>query len=210
VSFKFLKMSYFPIFIQSRSIRCLIVGGGKIAGRKARALIRQGINPVIIAPAVHDEMSWLIAEKGLEWHTRSFAPGDTKGYTMVIAATSSREVNRAVGEEVGDTLLFDDASDGENSRFVMAPVVERGLLKMAISTSGKIPYLSSRLARFLESQLGEGMDKELLELASLRSSIIERAGSDEGLKSKLLTDELEPVIQVFLEKYFTIRHPGKR
>ncbi|HVS75529.1 MAG TPA: NAD(P)-dependent oxidoreductase [Steroidobacteraceae bacterium] len=43
-------MDYLPVFLQLRSARAVIVGGGQVAARKADLLLRSGARVVVVAP----------------------------------------------------------------------------------------------------------------------------------------------------------------
>ena len=123
--------SRFPLFVDLTGRRCVIVGGGAIAARRAAVLARFGAAVTVIAPA------WTGAVPGVDWQARPYAPGDLAGAALAVATTDDRAVNRAVGEEakaqgipvsVADcpeecTFFFPAVCTGEN---LVAGVIGRG------------------------------------------------------------------------------------
>ena len=53
-------MNYFPLFYQLENKPCLLVGGGSVALRKARMLLRYQVQLTVVAPAVNDELKQLL------------------------------------------------------------------------------------------------------------------------------------------------------
>ena len=121
----------FPLFVDLRGKRVVLVGGGKIASRRIGTLRQFGCEIVVIAPELKAQQG------GFTWLSRCYQPGDLKGAAIAIAATDSREVNHQVGEDakalgipvsVADceqecTFFFPAVCTGEN---VIAGVVSRG------------------------------------------------------------------------------------
>src|SRR6185437_7094685 len=91
-------MDYLPVFLQLRAARAVIVGGGRIAARKADLLIRSGARVTVVAPRLHEELRSRAAAGELTYLAESFVPAHLDGAAIAIAATGLREVNTAVSE----------------------------------------------------------------------------------------------------------------
>ena len=85
--------SCFPLFVDLYGRRCVIVGGGAIATRRAAVLGEFGAAVTVIAP------EWKGGVRNIDWVPRVYVPGDLAGAFLAVAATDDREVNRSVGEE---------------------------------------------------------------------------------------------------------------
>ena len=123
--------SCFPLFVDLYGRRCVIVGGGAIAARRAAVLGEFGAAVTVIAP------EWKGGVRNIDWVPRVYVPGDLAGAFLAVAATDDREVNRSVGEEarklgipvsVADrreecTFFFPAVCTGEN---LVAGVIGRG------------------------------------------------------------------------------------
>jgi precorrin-2 dehydrogenase/sirohydrochlorin ferrochelatase len=144
---------YHPIFIDLMNKLVVIVGGGMVAARKMEPLLKAGARVKIISPEVVDEIG-LCAQA--EIVRREYKKDDLKGASLVIAATHSEETNRAVSEDALAKRIFCNVVDSpELCTFIVPSVVERGPIKIAISTGGVSPALSKRLRMIIGNSIGE-------------------------------------------------------
>ena len=189
----------YPIFLQLKNFRCLVVGGGSVALRKVKGLLRAGALPQIIAPELTAELSSLVDDNKLVWQKRKFAENDTVVFQLVIAATSDKATNALIRQEaIGAGLLVNDVTDTEESNFHVPALVNRSPLMLAIGTSGEVPYLSHKLKVLLEKKLCPDLGDDIERIKQCRDSLIERAGDNIELKKQLIISELNPIVEDFL------------
>jgi siroheme synthase-like protein len=87
----------------------------------------------------------------VELRLKSFTPDDLAGAFLVVAATSSAEVNSQIFREAEARKILCNAVDQpEQCHFYYPAVVRRGSLQIAISTEGLSPALAQRLRQELE------------------------------------------------------------
>jgi precorrin-2 dehydrogenase/sirohydrochlorin ferrochelatase len=147
-------MSLFPIFLKLEGRSCLVVGGGKIGESKIRSLLTAGARVRVVAPSVTRAVSRWAGTGILEWSAQEFEPNDLAAAFLVIAATSSVEVNDFVYREARRrNVLCNVVDDPDRCDFYYPSVVRRGDLQIAISTGGSSPALAQRLRRDFEKQL---------------------------------------------------------
>ena len=144
--------SRFPLFVDLTGRRCVIVGGGAIAERRAAVLSRFGAAVTVIAP------TWAGAGPGVDWQARPYAPGDLKGAFLAVAATGSRETNRQVGEEARAAGIFVSVADSpeESSFYFPALCVEQGLVAGVVSEARdhkKTAAAAQAIRRLLEGSM---------------------------------------------------------
>ena len=167
-------MTLFPMFLKLERRSCLVVGAGPIGEPKIQSLLVAGANVRVIAPqATQSVMDW--ARSGLiVWEPRAFLPNDLEGVFLVIAATSSAELNRLVFHEAQRrNILCNAVDDPENCDFYFPAVVRRGQLQIAISTGGQSPALAQRLRRELEEQFTPDYAGWLEELGENRKKLFD-------------------------------------
>ena len=145
--------SRFPLFVDLTGRRCVIVGGGAIAQRRAAVLSRFGAAVTVIAP------TWTGGVPEVEWQARPYAPGDLRGAFLAVAATDDRQVNRQVGEEARrlGTPVTVGARREECTFFFPAVCEGGGVTAGLISRQGNDHSRAARAARAVRQAL-EGLD----------------------------------------------------
>jgi precorrin-2 dehydrogenase/sirohydrochlorin ferrochelatase len=192
-------MNSYPVFLQLKNFRCLVVGGGTVALRKVKGLLNAGALPQIISPKVNTELLSIIEQNKLVWIERKFESDDTQGFQLIIAATNDKETNATIRLEASaDHLLVNDVSDPEDSNFHVPALVSRPPLMLAIGTSGEVPYLSHKLKAFFEESLQPDLGDDMEKIKQCRTALLERAGNDKKLKEQLISSELNPLVEDFL------------
>ncbi|OPZ84190.1 MAG: Siroheme synthase [bacterium ADurb.Bin429] len=161
---------YYPIFLDLREKRCLVVGAGKIALRKVESLLEAGAEVVVVAP------DGVPMPDSVIWHRRPFAESDVEGAWLIIAATADRAVNAAVARAADACRTWVNVVDvPDESTVIMPAVVRRGALCIALSTSGSSPAFIRKLRMHLEREFGPEYATLLEILRGLRRSWEPRA-----------------------------------
>lgn len=182
-------MSLFPIFLKLAARPCVVVGAGNIAESKIESLLIAEASVRVIAPeALPRVQAW--AESGeLTWMRREYAAGDLAGAFLVVAATATAAVNRAVyAEASAANILCNAVDDPPFCDYYFPSVVRRGELQIAISTAGESPALAQRLRKEINAQLPMDTGDWLMELGRLRREVT--AVEPVGEERKLLLHEL--------------------
>jgi precorrin-2 dehydrogenase/sirohydrochlorin ferrochelatase len=157
---------YFAAFLDLRGRRCLVVGGGAIGERKARALLECGARVVVVSPTLTPALSALVAAGGVAHHARAFRRGDVRGCALVVAATGRASVDRVVAASARARRVLANVVDRPALCDLIVPsVLRRGELQIAVSTGGRSPALAREIRRRLEPMFGPDC-----------AALIERAG----------------------------------
>ncbi|KQK47172.1 uroporphyrinogen-III C-methyltransferase [Acinetobacter baumannii] len=154
-------MDIFPISLKLQQQRCLIVGGGHIALRKATLLAKAGAIIDVVAPAIEDQLLQLIRTTGgvsfIEAFTEKFL---STPYRLVIAATNDAEVNKTVFEQCeARNLLVNSVDDIPHCRFMVPAIIDRSPLIVSVASNGTSPVLSRQIRTQLETSIPHGMGK---------------------------------------------------
>jgi uroporphyrin-III C-methyltransferase / precorrin-2 dehydrogenase / sirohydrochlorin ferrochelatase len=152
-------MEYLPIFVRLDGQPCLVVGGGAVAERKVRWLLRAGARITVVALALKEGLAGL-RERGEILHTRrEFDRSMLAGQRLVVAATDDGRVNEQVAraaERAG--VLCNAVDNGAASGFIFPAIVDRAPVTIAIGTGGNAPVLAqqlkSRIERWLPARIG--------------------------------------------------------
>ena len=89
-------MSLFPMFVKLEGRRCTVVGAGKIGERKIRSLLTAHADVLVIAPWATPAVAGWAQAGVLRWEAREFVAEDLNDAFLVVAATSSEDVNEKV------------------------------------------------------------------------------------------------------------------
>jgi uroporphyrin-III C-methyltransferase/precorrin-2 dehydrogenase/sirohydrochlorin ferrochelatase len=147
-------MDYLPLFHRLTEKKCLIIGGGSVATRKARLLMDANARVTVISPELTEELSQLAAENKIEHIERSFKPGDSRSYTLVICATNDPEINVQVSNDAQQNNIPVNVVDQpELCSFIFPSIIDRSPVTIAVSSAGVAPVLSRMLRAKLETLL---------------------------------------------------------
>jgi siroheme synthase-like protein len=176
----------FPMFMKLDGKRCLIVGAGEVAMSKIRSLLDTGADIRVVAIAAREAVRNLAASGKIRLSLRKFAPSDLQNVFVVVAAASSRELNRAIYRQAQEQgILCNAVDDPPHCDFFYPAVVRRGALQIAISTSGKSPSLAQKLRQQFERQIGPGYAQWVEELGETRQYVLASKLSPERKRALL-------------------------
>lgn len=164
-------MDYFPVFLDLKHRRCLLVGGGDIATRKGRLLSKAGAVLRIVAPEVSAELRELAASNHGEVLLREYTPVDIDGCVLAIAATDNQALNEQVSHDAKAKNLPVNVVDSPAlCTYITPAIIDRSPLVIAISSGGEAPVLARLVRARLETLIPAAYGK----LAALASSWRER------------------------------------
>lgn len=176
-------MGYYPVFLELDKKRCLVVGGGKVAERKVASLLSEGALVTVVSPALNEGLTRLKKEKKIKHLGRRYREGDLQGFFIAVSASSSGEVNRAVSAEAEKRGVLVNIADAPGlCSFITPAVLERGALKIAVSTSGKSPFFSKKLRGDLEKTIGEEYSVFVEILGAVRNKLLKEKRKDANNK----------------------------
>jgi precorrin-2 dehydrogenase/sirohydrochlorin ferrochelatase len=158
----------FPIFIDLHGRRCLVVGGGRVAERKARGLVEAGASVTVVAKTASAGIRRLVRIKKVKLAKRDFSVADLKGAFLVVCATDDAQVQERIAVAAKKKRVIANVVDTPAlCDFFLPAVARRGRLQIAISTGGSSPLTAKRIAR----DLGRRYGREYADLLSLMSSL---------------------------------------
>lgn len=145
-------MNFLPIFLNVRDKPCTVVGGGEVAARKVALLREAGARVTVVAPALVESLAALARDELIVHAARPFADEDVNAQHVVIAATNSEQVNRAVAQACQARGIPVNVVDTPDlCSFVMPSIVDRSPLLVAVSTGGASPVLARLIRAKLET-----------------------------------------------------------
>jgi len=166
-------MNYYPICLDITGRHCIVIGGGKVAARKAQGLLDHQARVTMISPELGEESAALHAANLLTWLARPYQEGDLTGAFLVIAATDNPEVQERIHAEAEqNNILLNVADVPKWCNFILPATVRRDDFSLAISTGGKSPALAKRMRKELENQFGPEYGILLATLGALRPLVL--------------------------------------
>jgi uroporphyrin-III C-methyltransferase/precorrin-2 dehydrogenase/sirohydrochlorin ferrochelatase len=150
-------MDFFPIFLDIKQKRCLVVGGGNIAERKAASLLKSGADVVLVSPDLSQNLASWRDQARITHHQREFQKIDLDGAHLVIAATNNPSVNQQIADLAdGQKIPVNVVDQPDRCSFILPSVIDRSPVVAAVSTSGSSPVLARLIRSRMESMIPAG------------------------------------------------------
>jgi siroheme synthase-like protein len=162
----------FPIFCKIDRLRVLVVGGGPVGLEKVQALLKN--NPkariTLLAKDICQPLTELAVDhENLTLVKKTFEPEDLEGADLLILATGNRQTSMEIQEIAWERHLLTNVADTPDlCDFYLGSTVQKGDLKIGISTNGKSPTFAKRFRELLEEALPEDIDELLQNLHQVR------------------------------------------
>ena len=165
-------MEYFPVFMKLQQQKVLVVGGGEVAERKIRLLLKAGATIAVIARELNETVeSWRREEK-VDWLSQEYRQELLQGMRLVFAATNDSDLNQQVYEDAEQAGIPVNVVDQrELCRFISPAVIDRSPIQVAISTGGSAPVLARMVRNWLERVLPHGLGRIASAAAALRGPV---------------------------------------
>jgi len=145
-------VQYLPVCLRLQDAPVVLIGGGTVATRKARLLLRAGANLTVVSPEISDELEQLLAAEGGIWQQSEYRETDLHGRKLVVAATPVRAVNEQIYQDATALSLPVNVVDAPDlCTFIFPSIVDRDPLLIAITSSGQSPVLARILRRKIEA-----------------------------------------------------------
>lgn len=165
----------FPVFLRLDRLSTLVVGGGNVALEKVSALLRNSpeARVTMVAPFYREELLEYLADFPLvERLERKFEFGDLEGRDVVICATDDRDLHVQIKLRASEKHLLCNVADTPDlCDFYLGSIVQKGDLKIAISTNGKSPTLAKRIRAFLEDVIPDEIQAGLEGMEEARKTL---------------------------------------
>lgn len=147
-------MKYYPLYMNLEGRKCLVVGAGAVAARKARSLLECGAKVTVIGEEPIPALMKLEGES-LSIRPRKFRGSDMGKYALVVGATDDTVLNRELSRESRRRGIPVNIVDvPEESTFIVPAVHRKGDLTIAVSTGGKSPAAARIIREDLEARYG--------------------------------------------------------
>jgi len=165
----------FPVFLNIENLNLLVIGGGSVGLEKVTSIFRNSPQTKVhlIAPEICTGISQLAKKHpSLILQQKKYAPDDLRDMDIVVAATSISVLNKQIWADAKmRKILINVADTPALCDFYMCSIVQKGNLKIGISSNGLSPTITKRLREALEDALPEEIDELLKNLKDIRETL---------------------------------------
>jgi precorrin-2 dehydrogenase/sirohydrochlorin ferrochelatase len=175
-------------------LKVLLVGGGAIATEKLEKLVDFTKEITVITRELSPEAQDLIRDHCLTLYQRAYREGDIRDFDIVIVATDTVDLHRAIYEESrGMRVLVNSVDDTAYCDFIFPSYLKRGDLTISFSTSGASPAFAKQIRRYFEQLIPENVDGFLQKMKQLRTELP---------KGRERMQQFEMMVQEYMAKHF--------
>jgi siroheme synthase-like protein len=165
----------YPIFLKLEELELLLVGAGNVGLEKLQSLLSNSpaAKITIVAPVIKEEVRELLQNHpSCILVQRSFEESDLKNKDLIVLATDNKELHKKIKALAKEKrILVNVADTPELCDFYLGSIVQKGNLKIAISTNGKSPTIAKRVKEVLNETIPGEIDDLLSNMQSIRNKM---------------------------------------
>lgn len=165
----------FPVFLKLEQMHTLLVGGGNVALEKLTALLNNSpaARVTVVGREIRADLQAFAQNyTRVELHEKAFNPEDLTDKQLVICATDDPTLHQSILEQAhARGLLVNVADTPALCDFYLGSVVQKGDLKIGISTNGKSPTIAKRLKETLQETLPDELHHLLQHMPAIRKRL---------------------------------------
>jgi uroporphyrin-III C-methyltransferase/precorrin-2 dehydrogenase/sirohydrochlorin ferrochelatase len=206
-------MKYFPIFLDTTDLTCLVVGAGEVAARKVELLLKTSAHITVVAPWVCGTVQRFAKEEKIQLIVRPYIESDMTDKQIVFVATDDSELNKQIHDQARmQKILVNVVDNTPLCQFITPSIVDRSPIIIAMSSGGVAPVLLRYLRQKLESVIPQKVSLLGLFSEKFRESVKKRFKSvterryfwedvlDGDIAENVLQGNEQVAEQKFLEK----------
>src|SRR5690625_4515471 len=146
----------FPFFAQLENRLTLVVGGGVVAQRKIKLLLKAKARIEVVARQPNAWIQALAQTRQLRLHTRAFKESDLNAVWLVVVATDQEQTNEKIAALAAQRQIFANVVDDPQLSSVQVPaLIDRAPLSVAVSSAAAAPMVARFLRQKIETMVGE-------------------------------------------------------
>lgn len=165
----------FPVFLKLEELNVLLVGGGNVGLEKLSAMLNNSpeTKVTMVADMFREELIEYVKNyPKVELIERKFDFKDLNNKDLVILATDNSDLHASIKRVTSERHILCNVADTPDlCDFYLGSIVQKGDLKIGISTNGKSPTMAKRMREFLDDIIPEDIQQLLENLREIRKSI---------------------------------------
>lgn len=165
----------FPIFVKVEQLPVLVIGGGVVALEKVQAILKNA--PLAQVKIIAQEVSVALKDFLVNYPQvlileKPFEVEDLQYANLVIIAINDAHISAEIAHIAHLQGKLLNVADKPNlCDFYLGAIVQKGNLKIAISTNGKSPTLAKRIKELLHEAIPDHIDQTLEQFSQIRSQL---------------------------------------
>ena len=151
---------FFPLFVNIENKEVLIIGGGKIGGRKAQTLKEYGGNVTVYSEKVTEDT--ILEDKKIKIVNKNVSHNEAeiqelvKKYLLVVVATDDMELNDRISHVcMSENILVNNVSSKTEMNSMFGAVVKNDEFQIGIGSYGKNCRRSKALKEKVQQLIDE-------------------------------------------------------
>ena len=172
---KEIKNRLFPVFLKLEELDVLLVGGGNVGLEKLSAMLNNSPDTKVtmVADMFREELlEYVKGYPNVTLIKRKFEFNDLNDRDLVILSTDNPELHASIKRVTSERHILCNVADTPDlCDFYLGSIVQKGDLKIGISTNGKSPTMAKRMREFLDDIIPENIQQLLENLREIRKSI---------------------------------------
>ena len=172
---KEIKNRLFPVFLKLEELDVLLVGGGNVGLEKLSAMLNNSPDTKVtmVADIFRDELREYVKNyPNVKLIERKFEFNDLNDRDLVILSTDNPDLHASIKRVTAERHILCNVADTPDlCDFYLGSIVQKGDLKIGISTNGKSPTMAKRMREFLDDIIPENVQQLLENLREIRKSI---------------------------------------
>jgi siroheme synthase-like protein len=169
------KNQLYPVFLKLEQLNILLVGAGNVGLEKLNSLLTNSPEAkiTVIAPLIKEEVRKLLnSHPSCLLIQRAFEPLDLEKKELVFLATDNAQLHAYIKELASEKGILVNVADTPHlCDFYLGSIVQKGSLKIAISTNGKSPTIAKRIKEIISDMLPDEIDNLLDNMQRIRNGI---------------------------------------
>lgn len=165
----------FPVFLKLENLSVLLIGGGNVALEKLHAILNNApaTSIHIVTESLDERIDQLVQRhQNIEVSLKPYESSDLRGADIAVAAVNDLLLSDQIYKDAKRAgVLINVADKPDLCDFYLSSIVQKGNLKIAISTNGKSPTIAKRLKEVLNDALPIELNDLLENMEQVRGKL---------------------------------------
>lgn len=165
----------FPVFLKLEELNVLLVGAGYVGLEKLTAILHNApaTKITVVAGIISEEVKQLAVHyPQVKMEERNYKTEDLDTIAVLVIAINNKETSAFIRNEAkAKNILVNVADTPDLCDFYLGSIVQKGNLKIGISTNGKSPTAAKRIKEVLNTALPAELDEVILNLHAVRNKL---------------------------------------